>query len=49
MLMKKKLVAVGIIAGCAFGAAAAGIAWATPGSGISTTIISGRSFPPARL
>jgi quercetin dioxygenase-like cupin family protein len=41
MLMKKKLVVAGIIVACALGAAAAGIAWATPGSGVSTTIISG--------
>lgn len=43
MLVKKKLVAVGIIAAGAFGAAA-GIAWATTGSGVSTTIISGPVF-----
>lgn len=41
MLVRKKFVAAGIVAACAFGAAAAGIVWATPGSNISTVIISG--------
>ena len=41
MLLKKKLLAAGAIAACALGGTIVGIAWATPGSGISTTIVSG--------
>lgn len=36
-----KLLRAGAIVACAFGAVAIGIAWATPGQGISTTIIAG--------
>jgi quercetin dioxygenase-like cupin family protein len=36
-----KLIVIGVIALSAFGCIAIGIAWATPGQGISTTIIAG--------
>jgi len=41
MLLKKKLLVAGAVAVGALGALAVGIAWATPGSGVMTTIISG--------
>src|SRR5207248_2144461 len=36
-----KLVVSGAFVACAFGGFAAGLVWATPGSGITTTIVSG--------
>jgi quercetin dioxygenase-like cupin family protein len=39
--MKWKLVLAVVLTACAFGGIAIGIAWATPGQGITTTIISG--------
>ena len=38
---KTKLMLVGVFVACAFGGIALRFAWATPGSGITTTIISG--------
>jgi quercetin dioxygenase-like cupin family protein len=39
--MPRKLLIAGAFVACAFGSFAIGIAWATPGSGIATTIIAG--------
>jgi len=36
-----KLMVVGALAACALGGFALGVAWATPGSGITTTIVAG--------
>ncbi|HZL91656.1 MAG TPA: hypothetical protein VFB96_25015 [Pirellulaceae bacterium] len=41
MLRSKKLLVAGALSALALGGVAIGIAWATPGSGITTTIISG--------
>jgi hypothetical protein len=41
MFLKKNLLVAGAVAVCALGALGVGIAWATPGAGITTTIISG--------
>jgi quercetin dioxygenase-like cupin family protein len=40
-VMPRKLLRAGAFAACAFGGLAIGIAWATPGQGITTTIIAG--------
>ena len=39
--VKSKLVLTGVLCACAFGGIAIGVAWATPSSGITTTILSG--------
>lgn len=39
--MPWRLMLAGVLVACAFGGFAVGIVWATPGQGISTTIISG--------
>ena len=39
--LKSKLVLAGVLAVCAFGGIAIGVAWATPSQGVTTTIISG--------
>ena len=39
--MKWRLVLAGAFAACAFGGIAAGIVWATPSQGVTTTILSG--------
>src|SRR5438309_8081408 len=39
--MPWKLIIAGAFLACAFGSFAIGIAWATPGAGITTTIVSG--------
>src|SRR5262245_15183600 len=39
--IRTKLMLAGAFVACAFGGLAVGIAWATPGSGITTTIIAG--------
>ena len=39
--LKWKLLVAGAFVACAFGGFAIGLAWATPGSGVTTTIISG--------
>jgi len=41
---KWKLMLAGVLVASAFGGIAIGIAWATPGSGISTTIVAGPSL-----
>jgi quercetin dioxygenase-like cupin family protein len=45
-----KLMVAGAFVACAFGGFAAGLAWATPGAGISTTIVSGPiELDPTRI
>jgi quercetin dioxygenase-like cupin family protein len=39
--LKSKRLLAGILAGCAFGGIALRLAWATPGSGVMTTILTG--------
>jgi quercetin dioxygenase-like cupin family protein len=39
--MKSKLVLAGVLFACAFGGVALRLAWATPGQGITTTILTG--------
>ena len=41
--MKLKLMLTGVFIACAFGGFGIGIAWATPGQGITTTIVAGPS------
>ena len=39
--MKSKLVLAGVLVGCAFGGIGIGVAWATPGAGVISTLIAG--------
>ena len=39
--LKSKLVLAGVLVGCAFGGIGIGVAWATPGAGVTSTLIAG--------
>ena len=39
--MKSKLMLAGVLVGCAFGGIGIGVAWATPGAGVTSTLIAG--------
>ena len=39
--LKSKLMLAGVLVGCAFGGIGIGVAWATPGAGVTSTLIAG--------